>query len=460
MGLDDSGTLARLKTHRRELIDPKIAEYGGRIVKTTGDGLLLEFPSVVDAVRCAVDMQRGMAERDAGVPPEQRIEFRIGINVGDVIIDGDDIFGDGVNVAARLQTLAEPGGICASRTVRDQVLDKLSFTFEDIGPQQVKNIARPVEVYRIRDYAPAVAAVQPQRLAGPRRLVAGITPGAHWGWLTGATAVVVIAGIAIWYLFVQPKIPSTAVGGPPLLSVAVMPFTPASASADDERFAERMTQDVTSAVERATRYATVVSHGLVAKYKGGANDARAVGHDMSLRAIQADRDDSRVWIVRAEALMWQANYDGAFEATSEALRIDPHRNSVLMRRAQVLMLMGRSGEALPILDQAIALDPHSPGVPFFVRFKCRAHLDLGQYDEAISACEKGLALDPDWMNYLWLVAAYTQKGEAVKAMAAKAELMKEEPNFSIARYRTFSTITPPSETNVLGALRKAGIPEK
>jgi adenylate cyclase len=112
MGRDDSGTLAKLKSHRRELIDPKITEYGGRIVKTTGDGLLLEFASVVDAVRCAVDVQRGMAERNAPVPGDERMDFRIGINVGDIIIDGDDIFGDGVNVAARLQTLAQPGGIC------------------------------------------------------------------------------------------------------------------------------------------------------------------------------------------------------------------------------------------------------------------------------------------------------------------------------------------------------------
>src|SRR6202521_2017603 len=133
MGRDDSATLAGLKAHRRELIDPKITEYGGRIVKTTGDGLLLEFPSVVDAVRCAVDVQRGMAERNAGVLPEQRIDLRIGINVGDIIIDEEDMFGDGVNIAARLQTLAEPGGICVSRVVRDQVLDKLSFRFEELG---------------------------------------------------------------------------------------------------------------------------------------------------------------------------------------------------------------------------------------------------------------------------------------------------------------------------------------
>src|SRR5262250_1777357 len=129
MGRDESSTLAALKAHRRELIDPKIAEYGGRIVKTTGDGLLLEFPSVVEAVRCGVDVQRGMSVRNAEVPAEEKIEFRIGINVGDIIIDGEDIHGDGVNVAARLQALAEPGGIYVSKVVRDQVVDKLSFTF-------------------------------------------------------------------------------------------------------------------------------------------------------------------------------------------------------------------------------------------------------------------------------------------------------------------------------------------
>ena len=148
MGRDESRTLATLKAHSRELIDPKTAEYGGRLVKTTGDGLLLEFPSVVEAVRCAVDVQRGMVVRNAEVPAEEKIEFRIGINVGDIIIDGEEIYGDGVNVAARLQVLAELGGICVSKVVRDQVLDKLSFTFDELGAQQV-NIARPVDVYRI-----------------------------------------------------------------------------------------------------------------------------------------------------------------------------------------------------------------------------------------------------------------------------------------------------------------------
>src|SRR5262245_59760268 len=149
MGLDEEGTLRQLKAHRKELVDPKITEHRGRIVKTTGDGMLVEFASVVDAVRCAVDIQRGMIVRNVNVAPNKRIQFRVGINVGDIIIDGDDIYGDGVNVAARLEALADPGGIMVSRVVHDQVQDKLGFDFDDLGEQSVKNIARPVGVHRI-----------------------------------------------------------------------------------------------------------------------------------------------------------------------------------------------------------------------------------------------------------------------------------------------------------------------
>jgi adenylate cyclase len=149
MGADEEGTLRDLKAHRKLLVDPKIVEHRGRIVKTTGDGLLVEFVSVVDAVRCAVDIQRGMIERNAQAPPDKRIQFRIGINVGDIISDDNDIYGDGVNVAARLEALAEPGSIMVSRVVHDQVQDKLSFDFKDMGEQTVKNIARPIGVHRV-----------------------------------------------------------------------------------------------------------------------------------------------------------------------------------------------------------------------------------------------------------------------------------------------------------------------
>src|ERR1700724_1372461 len=153
MGAGEGGTHERLQGHRRELVDPKIGEHSGRIVKTTGDGMLVEFPSVVDAVRCAAELQRTMIDREAGLPEDRRIRFRVGINLGDVIVDGDDIFGDGVNVAARLEALAEPGGICISRVVRDQIRDKLPYAFEDLGEQSVKNIARAVRVWAVSPQA-------------------------------------------------------------------------------------------------------------------------------------------------------------------------------------------------------------------------------------------------------------------------------------------------------------------
>src|SRR2546421_5222056 len=155
MGADEEGTLQRLKAHLGELVDPKIREHHGRIVKTAGDGVLAEFASVVDAVRCAAEIQRATADRDLDLAEERRLRFRIGVNLGDVIADGDDIYGDGVNIAARLEVLAEPGGICISRMVRDQIRDKLPYPFEDLGEQSVKNIARPVRVYALRSEAVA-----------------------------------------------------------------------------------------------------------------------------------------------------------------------------------------------------------------------------------------------------------------------------------------------------------------
>src|SRR5262249_35634468 len=173
MGRGDSNTLTRLKAHRRDLIDPKIAEYGGRIVKTIGDGLVLEFPSAADPACCSVDVQRGMLSRNAGLTADQRIDFRMGIDVGDIIVEGDDIYGAGVNVAARLQELAEPGGICVSGRVHEDVHGKLDATFEDAGEQQLKNIARPVHVHR----------VSLTERHSPRRLRVSVIPSFAARWL-------------------------------------------------------------------------------------------------------------------------------------------------------------------------------------------------------------------------------------------------------------------------------------
>ncbi len=173
MGANEMGTLTSLKSHRRELIDPAIAEHRGRIVKTTGDGMLVEFASVVDAVSCAVNIQRGMVRRNAAIAEDKRIVFRIGINVGDIIIDGDDIFGDGVNIAARLETLCEPGGVCISRTANDQIRDKLSVAFADLGEQAVKNISRAVGVFGLT--SKDIEALPEQAAATPLQIIEAAT---------------------------------------------------------------------------------------------------------------------------------------------------------------------------------------------------------------------------------------------------------------------------------------------
>jgi len=243
MGVDEEGTLTALKAIRREVGDPKIAEHRGRIVKTTGDGLLVEFASVVDAVRCAVEVQREMAIRNVGVSAEKRIEFRMGINLGDIIIDDGDIFGDGVNIAARLEALAEPGGICASRVVRDQVRDKLDFFFEDMGEQQVKNIARPVRTHRI---------------------------------LLGDTATEAIGVAAV-----------AAPSGRPLPqkpSIAVLPFANMSGDAEQEYFSEGITEDIITNLSR-NRVFFVISRSSSFTYKGSAVDVAKVARELGVRYV-------------------------------------------------------------------------------------------------------------------------------------------------------------------------------
>ena len=277
MGRDDSGTLEALKAHRRELIDPRIAEYGGRIVKTTGDGLLLEFPSVVDAVRCAVDVQRGMAERNAGIAPDRRIDFRVGINVGDIIIDGDDIHGDGVNIAARLQAIAEPGGICVSRVVRDQVLDRLSFAFEDLGAQQVKNIARPVEIYRV-DLGTATSPAP----GGDRSKWSRLKKRMVGRWLAGGVFALALAAIAAWTFpqWWRAPLPNS----PPVLSVAIVAFISPPGDADAARFAEVLTRNLMTGLPSKRPYGRVqvVSGGSAAS---GVVDARELGRRLNVRYV-------------------------------------------------------------------------------------------------------------------------------------------------------------------------------
>jgi TolB-like protein/class 3 adenylate cyclase/Flp pilus assembly protein TadD len=240
-GLDEEGTHVQLQDHLCALVDPKIAEHRGRVVKNTGDGMLAEFGSVVDALRCALDVQRGMVERNVNVPQEKRVEFRIGINVGDIIIDRGDIFGDGVNVAARLEGLAEPGGICVSARVREYAQDQLNITFEDVGEQHLKNIARPVRTYRVRldqvgNKRPASAAPEEDRAVVPR------------------------------------------------LSILVLPFANLSNDPEQEYFADGLTDDLTIDLSQLTG-SFVIASSTAFNYKGTKVDATQIGRKLHVRYV-------------------------------------------------------------------------------------------------------------------------------------------------------------------------------
>ena len=350
MGADEDGTHERLKAHLGELVNPTIAEHRGRIVKNTGDGLLAEFQSVVDGVRCAVDIQRGMGDREPKVPEEERIRFRIGINLGDVIAEEHDIFGDGVNVAVRLEALAEPGGICVSRVVRDQVRDKLDVVFEDLGEQQVKNIARPVRVYRVRAVDAAVEA--------PSSLSAQPVP--------------------------LPDKPS----------IAVLPFANLSGDPEQDYFADGMVAEIITALSRI-RWLFVVASNSSFTYRGQPIDVKQVGRELGVRyvlegSVRKARGRLRISAQLLDALngahLWADHFDGSLKdvfdlqdkvASSVAGVIEPALRAAetvrsanrptsdltaydLYLRAYAMELSSAKycPEALHLLEQAILRDPY------------------------------------------------------------------------------------------------------
>jgi adenylate cyclase len=352
MEADETGTLARLKTHRLELIDPAIARNRGRIIKTTGDGLLVEFQSVTDAVQSAIEIQGRMTRRNSDVPASRQIDFRIGINLGDVIIEDGDIFGDGVNVAARLEELAEPGGICVSRAVRDQVADRLEVAFEDLGDQALKNIARPICAFRIvLEETPSAAAGFSGKIATARPITS------------------------------KP-------------SIAVLPFANMSGDPEQEFFADGLTEDIITELSRF-RDLFMISRNSAFVYKGRAVRAKDVAAELNVQYVvegsvrkAGNRVRASVQLIDAESdrHVWAERYDRELEdifAIQDEMtaaivatlpgRIEAASHDRAKRKptdnmaAYECVLAGKvlhhrstpedNAEALRMLDRAIALDP-------------------------------------------------------------------------------------------------------
>ncbi|HXT03394.1 MAG TPA: adenylate/guanylate cyclase domain-containing protein [Casimicrobiaceae bacterium] len=599
MELDDTGTFSRLGSIRNEVIDPAIVSHGGHIVQTAGDGWLAEFPSALAALRASIQIQREMAKRNAGSPPNELIEYRMGINLGDIMVQGTEIAGDGVNVASRLESMADPGAICVSSAVREQVHGQLDAELVDIGDQQVKNIARPIRAYRVviaRDRTGKKSTSTTVR----RKAIASR------GWVLIASTLVVIALSALLAEKWWARPPSSSA---PALSIAILPFATASGAPDEARFANALTEDVTTTLGQ-WRWARVSAHGLVAGYTGKSVDARAIGRQLNVRyvvegdvrrqpdqfivathmidvatgaqawsdglkfataqgppvphlqmakrmraalmdteirratkerptsdpmdlvlrgrgilgssanpsaavakarplfddALRAhpqfvpalygllqtydmvleetatpnraailseadrvtsqmigiDRNDDSVWRARASVLQWLGRFDEAMVADERAQALDPTNTNVVLDRAWILIQTGRSADALPLIAQAIAMDPLEQSWPY--HFMCKAYVFLGRYGDAVAACERAATENDWWLNQVYLCAAYAQHGDIAKAIRSKNALLKQQPDYTIDRYRRTYAASSPTfleqvEQHLAAGLREAGLPE-
>ena len=352
IGADEQETLSRLRAIRAEIVDPLVAQYRGRIVKTTGDGLLVEFTSVVDALQCATEIQVVMTERNTGIDTEKRIELRMGINMGDVVVEDGDIFGDGVNVAARLEGLANPGGICVSSRVQEDAAGRLDIAFDDLGAQNLKNIARPIHVYRVR--------------------------------LEGVKSQSTVKPVDAAPLLPLPNKPS----------IAVLPFQNMSGDPEQEYFADGMVEEITTAFSRI-RWLFVIGRNSSFTYKGQTVDVKRVGRELGVRYIlegSVRKAGSRVRITAQliEATtgthLWADKFDGSLEdvfdlqdrvAISVAGVIEPNLRQTEIERARrkrpesldaydlylralpnaFTAMPGDADKALPLLAKAIEQEP-------------------------------------------------------------------------------------------------------
>ena len=428
---DEEGTIARLKTHRSELIDPSIARHGGRIVKTMGDGILIEYPSVIDAVLNAVEVQREMAKRNAAVSENQQINFRVGINLGDVVIDGDDILGDGVNVAARLESLAEPGGVCVSGKVHDEVSGKIEFLFEDLGEKRVKNIAEPVRVYRLD--------VQNNTT--------------------------------------KPAEMQTTFDEKP--AVAVLPFDNMSGDPEQEYFSDGLSEDIITMLS-AWRSFPVIARNSSFVFKGKARDIRQIAADLSARYViegSVRKSGNRVRVTaqlidaRTGHHIWAEKYDGSlddiFEIQDEITRrivsaVEPQLEDAERTRAKTkrssnlnawdCFLRGRAllhkmdpkdnREARKLFERAIELDPGYSDAYADLSYTYQRQILLELPDDRQALANKSLEAARE--------AVRLESNSSLAHLAlGSAYIWLDEHELSIAETRTAVKLNP---SNVLAQL--------
>jgi adenylate cyclase len=436
-GEDEEGTHVQLQAHLRVLVDPKVAEYRGRVVKNTGDGMLAEFSSVVDAMRCALDIQRGMAERNEGMPDEKRIEFRMGINVGDIIIDRGDIFGDGVNVAARLEGLAKPGGICISDDAHRQVRGKFDVTFEDAGERQLKNIARPVRVFQV--------ALDPARPAKPISQPTAVRR-ARWSTRVraiGAAVVLIAAAVGVALHFNLVQLPDQRAKPPEHFSIVVLPFANLSGDASQDYLADIISDELTTGFSRF-RDSFVIARSTAFTYKGKPINVRQIGRDLGVRyalegSVQPSGDRLRVNAqlidTESNAHLWADRFD---ETRSDLLQMQDaivHRISFAIG---VKLVEERARRAQLRVGNSTAED---------LAWRCSAALIqtfwASERDSAFRLCEQALEIDPEnvralahlslkFSNRVGFFASPDAKADLRRADELASRAIKIDPDYHTA----------------------------
>ncbi len=452
---DEEGTIAAFKALRADVIDPKLNARNGRIVKLMGDGMLVEFPSVVDAVRAAVETQKAVSEHNTGLAKDKRIEFRVGINLGDVVIDGDDIQGDGVNIAARLEALAEPGGICVSSNVYEEVRDRTHLTFEDLGEQEVKNIARRIRVWRWVDQPTAASAMNE----------------------------------------------SEPLSLPDKPSIAVLPFTNLSGDPEQEYVADGITEDLITALSKI-RWFFVIARNSTFTYKGHAIEVRQVARELGVRyvlegSIRKAKDRVRISAELIDATtgrnVWAEHYDreiedifelqdemtqtivaavepelGAFER-EQALRKPPQSLDAWETYQRGLWHMwsftkNDNAKALPLLQRARELDPNFAAAYAYEGYSHFLNVMLGYTDApgesiaaALAAANKAATLDDkDPAAYLTLGRVHMMRGEHDTSIAALERALSLNPSFAPAYFGLgFALALDGQLDQALAALEKA-----